>query len=70
MLKAAKESIPKKRASRWNKPFWDEELQKARKDRDGLRKEGGERISQWINKNEELRKMVKQKKKLYWKRFV
>ena len=38
MLEAAKESIPKKMVSRYNKPYWDDELGEVRRQRDEQRK--------------------------------
>ncbi|MEL7306976.1 MAG: reverse transcriptase domain-containing protein [Pseudomonadota bacterium] len=69
MLETASKWIPKKKVSRRNRPFWDEELDELRKERDRLRGDAQKR-EEWREKCGELKERLKEKKRLFWRSFV
>ena len=69
-LEAAKASIPRKVASKRNRPYWDEELDKLNKERNSYRRKGSIDIDKWKEKTEELNEKVARKKREYWREFV
>ncbi len=70
VLEAAKRSIPLKRVSVNNRPFWTEELGKLAKRKSGLRATGAFGIKEWKEVNKELNDKVVEEKRKFWRKFV
>jgi hypothetical protein len=70
MKVAAEACIPRKRASRYNRPYWDDEMTELRKERNRARNGVREDVDGWKAKNQEMSKRLKEKKEKYWKEFV
>ena len=70
ILSAAKVSIPLKKVSMYNRPFWNEDLEKMDKERNKLRKEGREKLDEWKEANHKLETKIKEEKAKFWKEFV
>lgn len=68
MVEAAKAAIPLKRVSRFNRPFWDEELTSLQERRNAARRAGNE--EEWRRINQELEEKYGEKRREYWKGFV
>ncbi len=67
ICKAAKESIPTKKASWKNKPFWDEQVDEVRRRRDACRGTNKEEREERAKLNVELAEIIREKKRKYWK---
>ena len=70
MLEAANEAIPKKKVSRYNRPFWDEELQALTQRRDVLRKDIRNHLEEWKEANKEIKDQVTEKRRKFWRSYV
>ena len=70
MIAAAKKSIPTKKVKTSDRPFWDEELEQCRVEREELRRSVGTDVLAWREKNEEMKRKLEEKKREYWKKFL
>ena len=60
VTKAAKESIPKKKANSYNRPYWSEDMTMLAKKRNELK---GKDMKKWSEVNKEMdEKWIKQKR--------
>jgi hypothetical protein len=70
MLEVARACIPMKKASRYNRPYWDDELTEMRKEWNRARNRVGEDVEGWKEKNKALQERVREKKEEYWRQYV
>ena len=58
-----------KKVSRYNPPYWDDDLKALQEERNALRSQPG-MVEEWKEKNGELSRLLMEKKKEYWRNHV
>ena len=67
VTKAAKESMPKKKANSYNRPYWSEDLTMLAKKRNELK---GKDMKKWSEVNKEMDDKIRVAKTRFWKEYM